>query len=149
VRSAPDSSSPAYHVDEEFYMTMETVEIKAFVPARDFKLSKAFYMDLGFEVGFSDDDLAYLKAGECAFLLQRFHVKEHAENFMMHLLVVDVDAWWRHVASTGLAEKYGVVALPPQDQPWGIRDFVLFDPTGVMWRIGTNKEQGGHQRQLT
>jgi uncharacterized glyoxalase superfamily protein PhnB len=119
-------------------MTMETVEIKAFVPARDFGLSKAFYTDLGFEVAFSDDSLAYLKAGECAFLLQRFHVKEHAENFMMHMLVADVDAWWRHVEATGLAEKYGVRAMPPQDQPWAIRDFVLFDPTGVMWRIGTN-----------
>ena len=27
---------------------MDTVEIKAFVPARDFELSKRFYADLGF-----------------------------------------------------------------------------------------------------
>lgn len=119
-------------------MNFETVEIKAFVPARDFALSKAFYTDLGFEVAYSSDDLAYLKAGECSFLLQAFYVKEHAENFMMHMLVVDVDAWWQRVEASKLAETYGVRALPPEDRPWAIRDFVITDPTGVLWRIGTN-----------
>ena len=26
--------------------------------------------------------------------LQNFYVKEHADNFMMHLLVANVEAWW-------------------------------------------------------
>ncbi|WP_448099739.1 VOC family protein [Luteibacter jiangsuensis] len=124
-------------------MTFETVEIKAFVPAKDFELSKAFYVDLGFEIAFSDGSLAYIKAGECAFLLQRFYVKEHAENFMMHMLVVDVDTWWRRVEQSGLATKYGVQASPPQDQPWAIRDFTIKDPAGVLWRIGTNIDREG------
>ncbi|NII55622.1 VOC family protein [Luteibacter sp. SG786] len=124
-------------------MTLETVEIKAFVPAKDFELSKAFYTDLGFEVAFSDDSLAYIKAGDCAFLLQRFYVKEHAENFMMHMLVTDVDAWWRRLEQSGLATKYGVQASPPQDRPWAIRDFIIKDPTGVLWRIGTNIDRKG------
>jgi catechol 2,3-dioxygenase-like lactoylglutathione lyase family enzyme len=119
-------------------MNMETVEIKAFVPSRDFELSKAFYTDLGFEVAYSSEDLAYLKAGECAFLLQAFYVKEHATNFMMHMLVEDVDAWWRHVEDAGLVTKYGIRADPPADRPWAIRDFVIVDPSGVLWRIGTN-----------
>lgn len=119
-------------------MTFETVEIKAFVPAKDFELSKAFYVDLGFEIAFSDDSLAYIKAGECAFLLQRFYVKQHAENVMMHMLVVDVDAWWHRVEQSDLATKYGVQASPPQDRPWAIRDFTIKDPAGVLWRIGTN-----------
>lgn len=29
---------------------LDTVEIKAFVPARDFELSKRFYADLGFQI---------------------------------------------------------------------------------------------------
>ena len=85
-----------------------------------------------------DSDMAYLKAGGCAFLLQAFYVKEHAESFMMHMLVVDVDAWWRHVVDSGLVDKYGVRAEPPADRPWAIRDFVITDPAGVLWRIGTN-----------
>ena len=119
-------------------MNMQTVEIKAFVPARDFELSKQFYRDLGFGIPWSDDELAYLHAGDASFLLQKFYVPEHAGNFMMHLLVADVEAWWRHVQSQRLAERYGVRTLPPEDRPWAIRDFVLTDPSGVMWRIGQN-----------
>jgi len=119
-------------------MNLETVEIKAFVPARDMDLSLRFYRDLGFSVPWSSEDLAYLHAGSCSFLLQRFFVAEHARNFMMHMLVADVASWWRHVQAQRLAERYGVRALPPEDRPWAIRDFVLDDPTGVLWRIGQN-----------
>jgi len=119
-------------------MNLNTVEMKAFVPARDFELSKRFYADLGFEVPWSSDDLAYLHAGHCSFLLQKFYRQEHAANFMMHMLVEDVEAWWAHVQEQRIAERYGVRALPPEDRPWAIRDFVLVDPTGVLWRIGQN-----------
>jgi catechol 2,3-dioxygenase-like lactoylglutathione lyase family enzyme len=118
--------------------TLATIEIKAFVPARDFDLSKQFYQDLGFDLVWSSDELAYFCHGDSAFLLQNFYVKEHADNFMMHLLVEEVDAWWQHVVDQGIAAKYGVKAEPPQDQSWGLRDFVLVDPTGVLWRIGKN-----------
>lgn len=115
---------------------MATVELKAFVPAKDFELSKRFYVDLGFTLFWSADDLAQFYAGSCTFLLQRFYVKEHAENFMMHLLVEDVESWWRHVEAAQLDKKYGVRVLPPEDRPWGIRDFTVDDPTSVLWRIG-------------
>ena len=36
---------------------LNAIEIKAFVPARDFALSKRFYADLGFSVAWSNDDL--------------------------------------------------------------------------------------------
>jgi catechol 2,3-dioxygenase-like lactoylglutathione lyase family enzyme len=119
---------------------MTAVEIKAFVPAKDFDLSKRFYQDLGFTLAWSSDDLAYLRHGDCSFLLQNFYNKEHADNFMMHLLVEDVDAWWQHVETQGLTRTYGVKAEPPADRPWGMRDFVIIDPTGVLWRIGANIE---------
>jgi uncharacterized glyoxalase superfamily protein PhnB len=114
------------------------VEIKAFVPARDFALSKQFYEDLGFTIAWSSDDLAYVRHGNTSFLLQNFYVEQHADNFMMHLLVEDVDAWWRHVQAQGLRSKYRVMLEPPADRPWGLRDFVITDPTGVLWRIGQN-----------
>ena len=118
--------------------TLESVEIKAFVPARDFPLSRAFYQDLGFDVAWSSDELAYLRHGNTSFLLQNLYVQAQAENFMMHLLVADVDAWWQHVVASGVAERYGVAMAPPQDQPWGMRDFTVFDPSGVLWRIAQN-----------
>jgi catechol 2,3-dioxygenase-like lactoylglutathione lyase family enzyme len=118
---------------------LTVVEIKAFVPARDFALSKQFYEDLGFTIAWSNDDLAYVRYETASFLLQNFYVSEHASNFMMHLLVEDVDAWWRQVQSRGLQSKYQIMLEPPADRPWGLRDFVITDPTGVLWRIGQNK----------
>ena len=117
---------------------LAAVEIKAFVPARDFALSKRFYEDLGFVVAWSDADLACLRCGECSFLLQNFYQPEHAGNFMMHLLVPDVETWWRHVEETELVKRYGLRAEPPADRPWGMRDFTIVDPTGVLWRIAQN-----------
>lgn len=117
---------------------LSTVELKAFVPASDFELSKRFYQDLGFTLAWSNADLAYLHHGSTSFLLQNFYVKELADNFMMHLLVEDVDAWWAHIGEARIAERYGVRTVPPAQQPWGMRDFVIIDPAGVLWRIAEN-----------
>jgi catechol 2,3-dioxygenase-like lactoylglutathione lyase family enzyme len=114
-------------------------EIKAYVPARDFALAKQFYQDLGFTVVWSSDDLAYVRHGNASFLLQNFYVPEHAGNFMMHLLVEDLDAWWRHVEAQQLQAKYQILLEPPADRSWGLRDFVITDPTGVLWRVAQSK----------
>jgi hypothetical protein len=42
--------------------------------------------------------------------------KEHADNFMMHLLVENVEAWWSHVQVQGLVAKYGVYVEPLADR---------------------------------
>jgi len=55
-------------------MNLTAVEIKAFVPARDFERAKAFYRALGFELPWSSDELAYVRHGNTSFLLQRFYV---------------------------------------------------------------------------
>lgn len=73
-----------------------------------------------------------------SFLLQDFCVESLAQNFMMHILVEDVDAWWNHVADSGVAAKYGVKVTAVELQPWRMPDFCLFDPSGVLWRIGQN-----------
>ena len=91
----------------------------------------------------TSEDLAYLRHGNASFLLQNFYNKDHADNFMMHSLVENVEAWWRHVLRQDLVAKYGVHAEPPADRSWGIRDFVIMDPTGVTWRVGQNIAAGG------
>jgi catechol 2,3-dioxygenase-like lactoylglutathione lyase family enzyme len=116
-------------------MTLSTVEIKAFVPAADFAVSKQFYIDLGFEIPWSDDDLAYVRHGDTSFLLQNFNEPAFIKNYQMHLLVEDVDAWHQQVLASGVAAKYKVRVGEPENQPWAMRDFVLFDPSGVLWRV--------------
>lgn len=119
-------------------MNLTTVESKPFVPARDFQASKAFYLALGFEIPWSSDALAYVRHGRASFLLQRFHVQAHAENFMMHLLVENADDWHAHAVASGVVERFDVRLDMPDDRPWGLRDFTLCDPSGVLWRIGHN-----------
>lgn len=119
---------------------LETIELKAFVPAKDFALSQRFYEDLGFQIPWTSDELAYLHFGNCTFLLQNFYEKALAENFMMHLSVKSVDAWWEHVQNQKIAEKYNVKVTEPEQRPWKMRDFVLIDPSGVLWRISENTD---------
>ena len=119
-------------------MNLDAIEIKAFVPARDLALSKAFYTALGFEVPWSSDDLAYVRYGPTSFLLQQFFVAAHAGNFQMHLLVENVDGWYAHVVASGVVQRFAIRLEPPQDRPWRLRDFPMTDPAGVLWRIGQN-----------
>lgn len=117
---------------------LAVVEIKAFVPAKDLKVSMAFYIALGFEVPWSSDDMAYVRHGDTSFLLQQFFVADHARNFEMHLLVANADDWHAHVRASGVVETFGVQLGDVQEQPWRMRDFTLTDPTGVRWRIAHN-----------
>jgi len=114
------------------------VELKAFVPARDFALSKRFYRSLGFTQKSEGGGVAYFHYGSCAFLLQDFYTKEFAENCVMHLQVQDVREWFSHVRTADLAGMFGVQVTPLVDQPWGMTEFVVIDPSGVCWHIAQN-----------
>ena len=115
---------------------LTVAEIKAFVPARDFACSKQFYEDLGFTIAWSSDDLAYLHHGNASFLLQNFYEAAHADNFMMHMLVEDLPAWWRHVVSLDLPARYAVESpRAPKRETWGLDVAYVFDPSGVLWHI--------------
>ncbi len=115
-------------------------DLKAFVPARDYTLSKQFYLDLGFTLNWAGDDVAEFAAGAFRFFLQPFYVKEHAENCMMSLMVEDADLWWEHIERIGLKDKYpGIMARAPAMQPWGVRVLYVSDPTGVLWHIADRK----------
>ena len=111
-------------------------DLKAFVPARDAELSRRFYADLGFTINWSNPEIAELQIGAFRFLLQTFYIREHAGNFMMSLMVENLDAWWEHIEKGDFATKYpGIMCKPLAMQPWGIRVLYLSDPTGVLWHI--------------
>ena len=111
-------------------------DLRAFVPAKDLELSKAFYADLGFTVNWSNPEIAELQIGAFRFLLQKFYVAAHAGNFMMSLSVEDADTWWEHIQRQEMTKKYpGIMAKAPAMQPWGIRVLYLSDPSGVLWHI--------------
>src|SRR5947199_10853804 len=87
--------------------------IRPFIPALDFDLSKRFYETLGFEKVL-DGEVAIFKGGSGGFILTRFHQKELAENYMMQIMVDDLDAWWAHIEALDLPGQFGV---PPPRPP--------------------------------
>ena len=124
-------------------MNLTAVEIKAFVPARDLERSKQFYVALGFEIPWSAEDLAYVHHGDASFLLQAFDEPRFIENYQMHLLVENVDDWHARVIASGVSAHFGVKVGEPEDRPWAMRDFPLFDPSGVLWRIAQSIPRAG------
>ncbi|AMC33447.1 VOC family protein [Janthinobacterium sp. B9-8] len=117
---------------------LEAVEIKAFIPAKDYAISKQFYQDMGFTLASDTEGVAYFHYGNCSFLLQDFYEKDHVENFMMHLLVKDVVAWHAHLIAQDMVSKYQIHISDIETQPWKMLDFTVTDPGGVLWRIGQN-----------
>ncbi len=65
---------------------------RPFLPAKDFETSREFYEVLGFSK-LLDGDVAVFGVGPSAFILQRYYQKDWAENFMMQLMVEDLDGW--------------------------------------------------------
>lgn len=117
---------------------LKSVEIKAFIPAKDFQQSKAFYRALGFTLASDEAGVAYFYHGNTSFLLQDFYQPELADNLMMHFLVEDIEAWHQFVQQQQLCQSFAVKVSAIVEQPWGMREFQLFDPSGVLWRIAEN-----------
>jgi catechol 2,3-dioxygenase-like lactoylglutathione lyase family enzyme len=117
----------------------DVVALRAFVPATDFEKSIGFYVDLGFTAHRMGDSIAAMELGTFGFLLQHFYAEGFAGNFMMQLMVNDLDGWWRRIEGLDLAGRYGVhKPSAPAMQPWGLRIAYVVDPSGVLWHIAQN-----------
>lgn len=124
----------------EWSLTGDVVALRTFVPATDFEKSIAFYVDLGFTAHRMGDSIAAMELGQFGFLLQNFYAEGFAGNFMMQLMVNDLDAWWKRIEGLDLAAKYDVrKPAAPAMQPWGLRISYVVDPSGVLWHIAQNR----------
>lgn len=112
---------------------------RPFLPAENFDVSKRFYEALGF-TKVLDSEVAIFRIGATSFILQNYFEKESAGNYMMQLVVDDLDAWWAHIAALDLPGKFGVPApQPPAMQPWGLRIAYVVDPAGVLWHFAQRR----------
>lgn len=116
---------------------METVAIRPFVPGgKNYELSKRFYAALGFELVFDAGEVACFRCSAGEFLLQNYHHDGWAENFMMQLIVEDLDAWWEKIAALDLPGNFGVPdPKAPAMQPWGLRIAYVVGPSGELWHF--------------
>jgi uncharacterized glyoxalase superfamily protein PhnB len=116
---------------------------RPFVPAKDLELSKHFYVRLGFEK-ILDSEVAIFRIGSSGFILSSF---DQAENFMMQLMVDDLDAWWAHISALNLENEFGVPAPRASEmQPWGLRIAYIVDPSGVLWHVAQRRADKPHDR---
>jgi uncharacterized glyoxalase superfamily protein PhnB len=114
--------------------------VRPFLPAKDFTKSKRFYEALGFEK-ILDADVAIFRLGSSGFILQNYFQEDWAGNFMMQLMVDDLDVWWAHIASLDLTKAFDVPQpKPPTMQPWGLRIAYVVDPSGVLWHVAQRRE---------
>jgi hypothetical protein len=99
---------------------LKVSDLRPFIPAKDFVVSKEFYAGLGWKVKDVDDGLALVQLADQHFYIQNYYLKEVAENCMLHLTVEDARAWYQHVSSV----------LQNRDSPRRVYSRQSSNPTG-------------------
>ena len=115
-------------------LSRTVISMRPIVPAKDFDTSKRFYVELGFQPRPLADRLVEMQLGVFSFILQDYYVREWADNFVVHVTVSDLGAWWDHFVSLDLPERYGVKMQAPESKGWAVVASVT-DPCGVLWRF--------------
>ncbi|MFO1078409.1 MAG: VOC family protein [Planctomycetota bacterium] len=127
---------------------LPAIVARPFVPAKDLAQSASFYEALGFAKLLDSPQIAIFSCGGAGgFLLQPYDAPGFAEQFMMQLMVPDLDAWWAHLAGLDLPGRFGVPApKAPKLQPWGLRVAYVVDPSGVLWHVAEARPDTIHDR---
>lgn len=109
-------------------------DVRPFVPAQDFGMSKAFYERLGWTTLWTDDDgLALLELGDARIMLQNYYVREWAENFMLTVSVADAAAWYEYISAALAGGDFGDARVAePKHEDWGATVTYVWDPCGVL-----------------
>lgn len=112
----------------------KALDVKIFIPAKNFNTSLAFYTQLGWQLNWEHDGgLAELELAGARLFLQNFYVKAWAENFMLYIPVENAQAWYEHVTKlieSGDFPKARVA--PPKLQDHGDIVTYVWDPSGIL-----------------
>jgi len=110
-----------------------STHLGAFLPTKDFELSRRFYEALGFANHASGDEVALFDTGAGTIILTRSYSPEWDGAFMLAIRVDDLAAWWERIQQADLPGRFGTPQPgAPAMQPWGIEVCYVIDPTGVL-----------------
>jgi len=113
--------------------------IRTFIGAKNYNLSRQFYLDFGFEEIKIPYKMSYFKCGEFGFYLQDAYVKRWVDNSMIFLEVQNVEQHLDDIKKLNLITKYKKVKISEiQYNDWG-NEYFIHDPSGVLWHIGEFK----------
>ena len=112
------------------------------LPVSDLVRSVAWYERLGFRVRAFFDGYAILSLDGAELHLNEFvNAPPATETFSgAYLRVTDADAVFAHWTAMGAR-----TIAPPEDQPYGIREFATEDLDGNLWRIGAPLDGGAEE----
>jgi catechol 2,3-dioxygenase-like lactoylglutathione lyase family enzyme len=107
-------------------------DLKVYTPAQDFELSKRFYSALGFELTDAWAGDVDCRLGGAQFRLQKYYVKEWANNFMMLFGVDDAQAWYDHAKAVIADEAFGPARVSEPEVVGDSKIVHVHDPSGVL-----------------
>lgn len=113
-------------------MDLTIKELKTYVPAKDFEVSKRFYAGLGFELIEAWGGSFDCRSGAAVFRLQDYYVKDWAENFMMQFEVADARAWFVHAKHLIDVGGFGDARVSEPEEIGGSLITHVHDPSGVL-----------------
>jgi hypothetical protein len=115
---------------------LRVLSLSPFVPSGEhYESSRRFFAELGFEEIWENGGCAGFKSGDAQFILQKLENSDFAENFMVTIVVPNLDLWWDTIRQMRLDDSYpGVRFRPPTDFPWG-REVHFADLAGVCWHV--------------
>ncbi|MBW8756894.1 MAG: hypothetical protein JF586_04710 [Burkholderiales bacterium] len=116
---------------------LNATNLRPFVPAKDFELSKRFYAALGWDARDVGPRLALVTLGEGqCFYIQDYFLKDVAENTMLHVTVDSAQDWHAHVAQVLDAGRFATARVQaPARQPYGATVVFVHDPSGVLLHL--------------
>jgi len=102
------------------------------LPVRDLREAGEFWTSAGLEIKKYDEGYAYVLADghEFVHLAVRPSVDPGTNLAGCYIHVVEVQEWHDRLAAAGLPVG------PVRDEPWGMTEFAVRDPSGNLVRIG-------------
>ena len=121
-----------------------TQQLVVEIYVRDLPRSKAFYLQLGFDLLSEKESFVTLVREDHQLFLEERKDMPPATEFPqanVRIMVADVDEWWRRVG-----EMKTRVLKPIGDRDYGLRDFTIADPDGFGLRFGSWLGQTSEER---
>ncbi len=118
-------------------MNHQAKNIRPFIGAKNYELSRAFYAALDFEEVIISEKMSLFKVNEqLSFYLQDYYVKDWINNSMVFIEVADVEQCYQDLALKELPQRFKGARLSPiKDWDWG-RECFVHDPSGILWHFG-------------
>ncbi len=115
---------------------LQVNDVRAFLPSRDFAVSKDFYTSLGWAITWSDENMALLENAGQRFYLQNYYAKEWADNCMLHVSVEDAESCFEQVTQLIETGRFpGTRVSKPKQEPYGALVAYVWDPCGVLLHL--------------